>query len=140
MPCLLILIISAVHIISVFITFDSHISNLKIIDKLTTLKISTNELIYASHYHPQDMPHIMRTIDAQLPVPELFQSSWFNTQQINETNKQLSLKWQDIHQSIDNRHFFETERLLHPFSTSLNQIVKQYQVLATKKDAFSPPC
>jgi two-component system nitrate/nitrite sensor histidine kinase NarQ len=131
--CLLILIISAVHIISVFATFDSHIVNLKIIDKLTTLKISTNELIYASHYYPQDMSNIIHSIDKQLPVPELFESSWFNTKQINKTNKHLALQWQEIHESINERNFSDTDLLLRPFSASLNQLVKQYQILATKK-------
>lgn len=131
--CLLILIVSAVHIISVFATFDSHIANMKIIDKLTTLKISTNELIYASHYQPQDMAHIIQEIDILLPVPKLFKSSWFNTQLINQTNKILALQWQAIHKSIDDAHFAATEKLLHPFATTLRQVVNQYQVLATKK-------
>ncbi|PKG39298.1 sensor histidine kinase [Psychromonas sp. Urea-02u-13] len=129
----MILIISAVHIISVFATFDSHIVNMKIIDKLTTLKISTNELIYASHYYPQDMSHIMQKIDKQLPVPKLFESSWFNTKQINQTNKHLAVQWQAIHKSINAGNFSETDLLLRPFSASLNQLVKQYQILATKK-------
>ncbi|MCP4326095.1 MAG: sensor histidine kinase [Alteromonadales bacterium] len=129
----MILIISAVHIISVFGIFDSHIVNMKIIDKLTTLKISTSELIYASHYYPHDMAHIIQEIDTQLPVSQLFESSWFNTHQINKSNQQLSLQWEDIHRSIEKRRFTETEQLLKPFVASLTDLVKQYQVLANKK-------
>lgn len=131
--CLLILIISAVHIISVFVTFDSHIANMKIIDKLTTLENSTNKLVYASQYRPQDMTHIIKKIEEQLPVAQLFKSSLLNTQQINETNQQLSLQWKRIYSSINEQHFIETATLLHPFSISLNQIIEQYQLLASKK-------
>ncbi|MCP5079579.1 MAG: hypothetical protein GY951_16190, partial [Psychromonas sp.] len=113
--------------------FDSHIVNMKIIDKLTTLKISTSELIYASHYYPHDMAHIIQEIDTQLPVSQLFESSWFNTHQINKSNQQLSLQWEDIHRSIEQRRFTETEQLLKPFVTSLTDLVKQYQILANKK-------
>lgn len=131
--CLLILIISTVQIISVFVTFENHIVNLKIIDKLTTLKINTNELIYASRYQPQEMIQITQKIEAQLPVPELFESTWFNTQKINNKNQQLSLQWQKIHSSIKENRFTDTELLLPAFLDSLNKIVKQYQQLTTKK-------
>jgi two-component system, NarL family, nitrate/nitrite sensor histidine kinase NarQ len=130
---LLILLIAVVHIISIFTIFESHINNLKIIDKLTTFKISTNELIYASHYSPQDMSHILRNIDKQLPVPLLFKSSWFNTQKINQTNKELSEQWQEIYKSINKHNFFDAELLLHSFSSSLDQLVTEYRVLLTKK-------
>ena len=99
--CLLILIISAVHILSVFVTFDSHIVNLKIIDNLTTLKMSTSELIYASHYYPQDMTHIIQEIDGQLHINQLFKSSWFNTKQINKTNQQLLTQWENINSQME---------------------------------------
>ncbi|WP_245542285.1 histidine kinase [Psychromonas hadalis] len=131
--CLLILIISAVHIISVFATFDSHIANMKIIDRLTALKISTSELISASHYHPQDMSLIMLRVEKKLPVDLLFESSWFNTHNINEIGQALTRQWQTIQKNIDAQNFNQAEQLLHPFALSLDAIVKQYQILATKK-------
>jgi two-component system nitrate/nitrite sensor histidine kinase NarQ len=131
--CLLILIISAAHIISVFSAFDSHIVNMKNIDKLTTLKISTYQLIYASHYHPQDMSHIILKIDNKFPVLVLFEGSFFNTQEINETTQNLASQWELIHKNIDQRHFSEAGKLLPLFALSLEEIVKQYEVLATKK-------
>ncbi|GLS91685.1 histidine kinase [Psychromonas marina] len=129
----MILIISAAHIISVFTTFDSHIENIKIIDNLTSLKISTTGLLYASQYHPQDLPTLIQQIDTQLANEPLFQSSWFNTQQINQTNQKLANQWAEIHSTIDQLRFTETEVLLPAFYDSLDNIVKQYQVLAKKK-------
>jgi two-component system nitrate/nitrite sensor histidine kinase NarQ len=131
--CLLILIISAVHIISVFSTFDSHIVNMKIINKLTAVKISTYQLIYASHYHPQDMTHIMQEVDSKFPVIALFESSVFNTQKINQATQNLSTQWKLINKNIDQHHFPEVGKLLPLFALSLEEIVKQYEALATKK-------
>ena len=131
--CLLILIISAVHIVSIFTTFDSHIDNIKIIDNLTTLKISTSKLIYASHNHPHEMPYMMQQIDTQQPSEALFQSSWFNTQAINVRNQLLFKQWSEIHQSINAGQYKNTVPLLTSFYNSLDEVVKQYQVLSTKK-------
>jgi two-component system nitrate/nitrite sensor histidine kinase NarQ len=131
--CLLILIISAVHIISVFTSFDSHIDNIKVIDKLTTLKISTSGLIYSAKYHPEDMPFIIQQIDSELSMDSIFQSHWFNTQQINQANQTLSIQWKEIHSFIDQSQFSQAQTLLPQFYNSLEEIMKQYEVLATKK-------
>lgn len=131
--CLLILIISSGHIVSVFATFDSHMANMKIIDKLTALKISTSELIYASHYHPQDMSHIMQRVEKELPADTLFKSSWFNTQKINEASHALTLQWKTIQKHITAQNFNQAEQLLPSFVSALNEIVRQYKILATKK-------
>jgi len=131
--CLLILIISAVHIVSVFSTFDSHLHNIKIIDKLTTLKISTSELIYSSQSSPHQLAGVVQKIDEQLATQSLFTSSWFNTQKINEENQNLLNQWAQIHASIEQHHLVTAHQQLTVFYTSLDKIVNQYQVLAAKK-------
>ncbi|PKF60684.1 sensor histidine kinase [Psychromonas sp. psych-6C06] len=129
----MILIISAVHIISVFTTFDSHIDNIKIINKLNNLKTSTSGLLYAAHYHPQDMSYIVKQANVQLPERAFFESSWFNTHQINNANQDLAKQWQEIQSTIDQRRFTQTEQLLPAFNDALDDIIGQYQILATKK-------
>jgi two-component system nitrate/nitrite sensor histidine kinase NarQ len=131
--CLMILLISAIHIISVFATFDSHIDNIKIIDKLTELKIATSGLIYTSHYHPQDMPKLIQQIDTQLPIESLFQSSWFNTHQLNQANQNLAAQWAAISTSIDKLPHTQTAKLLPSFYLAVSDISEQYLILATKK-------
>tara|TARA_R110001583_G_scaffold1612_1_gene12661 strand:- start:21736 stop:23490 length:1755 start_codon:yes stop_codon:yes gene_type:complete len=131
--CLLILIISAVHIISVFATFNSHIENMKIIDKLTSLKISTNELIYSVQSDPAKLHYLVKEIDEHFITDRLFESSWFNTQQINQAHRDIPQQWKVISNNIDTYHLSETKKSLHTFVTSLNNVAKQYQVLTTKK-------
>lgn len=130
---LLILIISAVHIISIFATFDSHIDNIQIIDNLTSLKVSTSSLINAAHTNPKDLPYLMQQ-QHTLPLSQaLFESSWFNTQTINEQNTILIDQWTGIQLSIQESRFVDAEQQLYHFYESLNSVVNQYQILANKK-------
>ncbi|MEI6897346.1 MAG: histidine kinase [Psychromonas sp.] len=131
--CLLILFISAIHIVGVFAIFDSHLNNLKKIDDLTTLKISTNNLAYASQSNPQDMPYILDNIDNQLVSQSLFKNTWFNTQTINLKNQKLFNQWAEIHNVIKQGHYSETKQQLHLFHTLLNEIITQYQILVKQK-------
>lgn len=129
---LMILIVSVIHIISVFTTFDSHIENIKIIDKLTSLKISTTGLIYASTYHPHDMPILMQQIETQIIDETLFNNAWFNTQQVNQHYLPLASQWSEIHTSIDQHRFTDAQQLLPLFYASLEDSARQYQLIATK--------
>lgn len=134
--CLLILIVSAVHILSVFSSFDSHISDTNSINRLTELKMSTLKLIYSSRYHPQDMHNILADVEQTLSPAKLLQSSWFNTQSLNEQSATLLADWQKIKLQIAEGKYNQVENELNNFSLSINGIIGQHQVLSSKKIAL----
>ncbi|WP_413699214.1 hypothetical protein ACLKMH_17105 [Psychromonas sp. KJ10-10] len=129
----MILIISAVHIISVFITFNSHIDNMKIINHLTSIKLSTNELIHANRNQASDFLPIADKINQQINSDNIFKSTWYNTQQINQANQDIPLQWSRFYSNIETYQPSDIETSLSLLSVSLDKVIQEYNILTTKK-------
>lgn len=131
--CLLILIVSTVHILSIFSSFDSHISDTSSIAKLTELKMSTLKLKYSLHDRPQDVQNILADVERSLVPTNLLQSSWFNTQSLNQKSIVLLKHWQAIKLKIANGNFVNSQDTLSEFTAAINVLIEQHQILANKK-------
>ena len=134
--CSLILIISAIHLISIFSSFDNHVSEMNSINKLSELKISTLKLNYAARYQPEEMHNIVSDIEQMLSPAELLKSSWFKTQSLNQQNAAILTHWQQIKSQIAEQKLEQIEMQLNDFSLSVDHIIKQHQILAGKKIAL----
>ena len=134
--CLLILIVSAIHIISIFSSFNNHISETKYINKLSELKISTLKLNHAARYQPEEMDNIVTDIEQQLSPAELLTSSWFKTHSLNQQSAAILSHWQQIKSQIAEQKLEQMELQMNNFSLSVDQIIKEHQILAGKKIAL----
>ena len=134
--CLLILIVSAIHIITIFSSFNSHISETDCINKLSELQISTIKLNYAARYQPEEMLNIVTGIEQILSPAELLKSSWFKTQSLNQKSTAILTHWQEIKLQITEQKLEQIEVQLNNFSLSVDHIIKEHQMLAGKKIAL----
>ncbi|MCG6201238.1 histidine kinase [Psychromonas antarctica] len=129
----LILIVSAIHILTVLGSFDRPNSDINSINQLIELKMGTVQLIYANRYHPEELPRILATIERKLIPAELLQSSWFNTQSFNQKSNALLTHWEIIKSQIMASKYTQVENNLSNFQLSVNNLILQYQKLARKK-------
>ena len=131
--CLLILIVSAIHVLSIFSSFDSHLSDTDSIAKLTELKMSTLELKYSLRDRSQDIQDILAKVEHNLAPKNLLQSSWFNTQSLNQQSAVLLSDWQAIKLKIDDGNFSSSQETLNRFSAAINALIARHQILVDKK-------
>lgn len=131
--CLLIIIISVVHIISVFSTFNSHFDNMKMIHHLTSIKLSMSELIHAKYYQTSDFLTIADKLDKQINTQNLFKNSWLKTQHIDQVNQDIVKRWSHYFANINTYRPSETEKQLSFLSASMEKVIQEYQILTNKK-------
>lgn len=131
--CILILIISALHILCALSSFDSYISDSKSISGLNHLKLETIKLLYVTRYQPQDLTQMLITIEAEQNPEKLLTSSWFNTQTINTENAELLTDWEKIKSQISRQDYEQLENTLQQFSLSIDSIITQFQTLSAQK-------
>lgn len=131
--CLLILIISALHIASVFSIFNSHIADTNSINKFTELQMGTLRLIYTARYHPQDMLDTLTDVEQRLSPSSQLKASRFYTASLNKKSAMLLSQWQMIKAQITAGNTQQSIAELQAFSKSVNSMIKQYQALAYKK-------
>jgi|GEM_PF-2757950 len=134
--CSLILIVSAVHLISVLSTFNQPDSDSNSINKLLEFKMATLEIVHAARYHPHEIPNILADTEQTLSPPLLLKSYWFNTQSLNQKNTALLAHWQKIKLQLATQPVTQIENELNNFSSEIDAIIKRHQILAGKKRAL----
>lgn len=131
--CSLILIVSALHIISVLSSFNQPVSDSNSINKLLEFKMATLKLIVATNNQAQAIPTILAQTEQTLSPPLLLKSYWFNTQSLNQSNAELLLHWQKIKTQLADMPINVIETELNNFSSEIDAMIKQHQILAGKK-------
>lgn len=131
--CFLILIVAALHIISVLSAFNPPASDSNNINKLIEFKMATLKIAVAARYQPQEITNLLAEIDKTLSPSLLLKPYWLNTQSLNENNTALLAHWQKIKSQLANKKFTQVENELNPFSSKIDAIINQQQILAGKK-------
>lgn len=95
--------------------------------------MSTLKLKYSLHDRPQDVQNILADVERSLVPTNLLQSSWFNTQSLNQKSIVLLKHWQAIKLKIANGNFVNSQDTLSEFTAAINVLIEQHQILANKK-------
>ncbi|AGH81242.1 nitrate/nitrite sensor protein NarQ [Psychromonas sp. CNPT3] len=129
----MILLISVVHLLATFSTFDSHIADTRSISKLGEFKINTFKLLYALQNDPEKTPLLLAEIENTIRPAKLLKSSWFNTHSLNENSALLLARWQSIEEAFAQNDVAGAHVKLLYFIKSINRVIDQYQTLADQK-------
>ncbi|KPU83454.1 nitrate/nitrite sensor protein NarQ [Psychromonas sp. PRT-SC03] len=129
----MILLISIVHLLGTFSTFDSHLADTRSISQLGEFKIHTFKLIYALKNSPEKTFALLSDIEQTIHPTKLLKSSWFNTQSLNENSALLLKSWRSIEHSFSQNDTNETRQKLVYFIKAIDSVTEQYQTLADQK-------
>ena len=128
--CLLIIIVASVHALSAFAIFDSHISNINKIKRLSEFKMGTLKLTYAITNQQKDIQNLLSDIKEKLAPNELLKSSWLNTQAYNEQSMARLNEWRHIEQLLSTFQYENANRALKPFYAALDPLIVQSELFA----------
>lgn len=134
--CLLILVVSLIHIVTAFSSYESDISEANDVNKLYELKISIHKLQFAVANQTSGLQPIALNIEQKLAPSEMLQSSWFHTQSLNKQNAAFLQHWKQIKQQITDNNLEQIEAQLHNFLLAADRIIEQHKILAQKKIAL----
>ena len=130
---ILIFIASALHIFSLFYSFDTRLIETNLINNLANLKVNMLKLDYATRFEPEKIDSIVSNVETVLSPINLLKPSLFSTQAINQTNASLLTNWQQIKHEIALNDFTYIKQKVTSFPLAIDDIIKQHQILAHKK-------
>jgi len=130
---ILIFIASALHIFSLFYSFNTRLIETNLINNLANLKINMLKLDYATHFEPEKIDFIISDIETILSPENLLKPSLLSTQAINQANASLLANWLQIKHKISLHDFKDIKQQISNFPLAVDNIIEQHQRLAHKK-------